>query len=369
MKIDVEFNTNSLTETIFISGKKSTYDICSSFLEILSLNLDKLENIKNIDDTSSFRNSLKSISSFKHINSLLFLGDYKNITEWFTLSNVDLKIVELKSKLDVLNNFLNKCDSADLSKSINREIRFTKQEIRHLTSFKNNRSRFISTVIDLLLNKIKIYRYLIELCYFTTSSHSNFGEEWDNIEPLKKFYLSTLVLGDKIKPFTNIPKANIIFDETLKYSEEDIENISITKFMPRYRYSCYTLDDFLQISFLTILLNNYKVKQCENCGKYFIALQRSDEKYCNRISPQNIEKTCKQYAITENWKNNLQSDNCLLLYRQLYMRKQMQARRNPNDIHIQRQFEKWKTEAKYMRNKYAHGNISQKTFLNWLYNN
>ena len=136
-----------------------------------------------------------------------------------------------------------------------------------------------------------------------------------------------------------------------------------------YEYHCQTLEQFLQVSFFTTLSLNLNIKKCENCGKYFIAYQRSDEKYCNRISPQDKNKTCKQFANFENWKNNINSNEELKVYRRIYMAKQMQTRRNPENIDLKKSFELWKKESQHKRNEYIHGNLSKKDFLNWLNTN
>ena len=67
-----------------------------------------------------------------------------------------------------------------------------------------------------------------------------------------------------------------------------------------------------------------------------------------------------------NWKNNINSNEELKIYRRIYMAKQMQTRRNPENIDLKNNFELWKKEAQNKRNEYIHGNLSKKDFLNWL---
>ncbi len=195
-------------------------------------------------------------------------------------------------------------------------------------------------------------------------------------------YYTTFQLG-KNKLFSDLPSTNIVFSfELLSHGLtkelKDMINNNISHALktifeknisPIYEYNCQTLEQFLQISFFTCLTQNLNIKKCENCDKYFIAYQRSDEKYCNRSSPQDKNKTCKQYANLENWKNNINSNEELKIYRRIYMAKQMQTRRNPDNLDLKNNFEIWKKEAQKLRNEYIHGIISKTEFLTWLNNN
>ena len=53
------------------------------------------------------------------------------------------------------------------------------------------------------------------------------------------------------------------------------------------------------------------VKICSNCGRYFIPLKRSDEKYCSYYSPQNPDKTCKEIGANRKRLATIQEDSDL----------------------------------------------------------
>ena len=51
------------------------------------------------------------------------------------------------------------------------------------------------------------------------------------------------------------------------------------------------------------------------------------------------------------------------------MAKQMQTRRNPNNLELKKTFDIWKKAAQSQRNLYVHGKINKTEFLTWLNNN
>ncbi len=62
-----------------------------------------------------------------------------------------------------------------------------------------------------------------------------------------------------------------------------------------------------------------KIKKCKNCNKYFIA--KGKQIYCNNLSPQNSEKTCRE--LSDDTKND---NEYYRIYRQYY--KKEYARKN-----------------------------------------
>lgn len=59
-------------------------------------------------------------------------------------------------------------------------------------------------------------------------------------------------------------------------------------------YPIESITDLCALQFNIILKNNYLIKKCKNCGKYFIPPHKADTKYCERISPQYPTLSCKQ---------------------------------------------------------------------------
>lgn len=107
-----------------------------------------------------------------------------------------------------------------------------------------------------------------------------------------------------------------------------------------------------------------QIKQCENCGKYFIPSKRSDEIYCNRIFRDH--KTCKQIGYEEKEKK----DPFKSLYTKARKTQHARIRYNisnkPN--YKQDHYEPWKKAAEAARDRFkACGDIEG--FKKWIEEN
>jgi len=134
--------------------------------------------------------------------------------------------------------------------------------------------------------------------------------------------------------------------------------------MPHYKniYSSNLLD----ICFYNIVKQKFDIKTCENCGKYFIPFLRSDTLYCDRISPQDENKTCKEYGSQEAWKKSLENNEALNTCRKLYMQIQMAAKRNKEISKYVKAFENFKIQSKQWKDDVKRGRKTEQEFITWL---
>ena len=86
---------------------------------------------------------------------------------------------------------------------------------------------------------------------------------------------------------------------------------------------CRNLIEFINAAIIDILKNHYLIKKCKNCGKFFVAYNRSDTLYCDRKAPQDEKKTCKEYGAYKQYQDNLKNNASAKLYRNIYMQRQM----------------------------------------------
>lgn len=115
-----------------------------------------------------------------------------------------------------------------------------------------------------------------------------------------------------------------------------------------------------------IFTHGLRFKRCKNCGRFFIPFSRSDEIYCNNPSPQNHNKTCKQYGSDKLWYDRLKQDETAKLSRNIYMAKQMLAKRNPDIVAYKEMFEYFKTERKIWEQRIKNGEKTREEYLSWL---
>lgn len=135
-------------------------------------------------------------------------------------------------------------------------------------------------------------------------------------------------------------------------------------------YSVFVIDgflkDFLISSVYYFLLNGFCFKRCKNCGKFFVPLSRSDEMYCNNVSPQDKKRTCKEYGSQKLWYDRLKDDEAAKLSRNIYSAKQMLVKRNPDILEYKKMFEYFKAERKKWEAWVKSGVKGKDEYISWL---
>lgn len=113
---------------------------------------------------------------------------------------------------------------------------------------------------------------------------------------------------------------------------------------------------------------NLQIKTCLNCGRYFIPSYRQNEIYCDLANPDQSH-TCREKGANEQYKKNLENNETQALYRRIYRQKFMIAQRNKDVKVIQKDFEKWKKDAKDKVNKMKKGKLAEDEVYKWLVEN
>lgn len=386
MTNSISFNTLEMEETLIINKKIKKFKICENFLNILSLDIDYIK--KNLIDTIDFNdyNSIKDCyNKIRTLEPLLSLSDYDIFEKLNNLNDVshnitileqrifeiDHIIMDLKLKYQSYNNNDNKYLLNLIDKSIDEKNKML-YNLKIYKKISNNVKQYVENIFKIISTTIYLYREIIEICFFNKNNCLHF-EGYSELTPMKKFiFYSEIVLKKDF--FKDLPNSSIEFNfechktdflEKLKsFPEQNAlrmlfnENVRL-----EYTYILSDLNDFLKVSLLTYLTLNIPIKKCNNCNKYFLAYNRSDEKYCNRISPQENSKTCKQYGSNVQWQKKLDINDELKLYRKIYMTKQMRSRRNSEFKQV---FEIWKTDSKTKKNELLQNLISKDDFIKWL---
>lgn len=65
-------------------------------------------------------------------------------------------------------------------------------------------------------------------------------------------------------------------------------------------------------------IDNIEIKECKNCGKFFVLENRSDELYCSNIFEN--EKTCKEVGPFKIKQKLMEENNDLKFYRNVYQK-------------------------------------------------
>ena len=73
-------------------------------------------------------------------------------------------------------------------------------------------------------------------------------------------------------------------------------------------YQCNSIEDVCIASLHLLIINQYNIRKCKNCGMYFVAYLRSDAEYCTRVSPYNKKKTCREDGPKRTFEASINAD-------------------------------------------------------------
>lgn len=121
----------------------------------------------------------------------------------------------------------------------------------------------------------------------------------------------------------------------------------------------------IALIFKEFMSNNHNtIRQCQNCGYYFVPLNLNETKYCN-AEYKDTGKTCRQIGKELTYKKALKEDKILDKYRRRYMSLASSVSHYGTDTAIAR-FEKYKTDGAIMKAKYLNKEITAKEFEKWI---
>lgn len=132
----------------------------------------------------------------------------------------------------------------------------------------------------------------------------------------------------------------------------------------KYNFKTNNLSAYFYIILYHIVLNDIDcIKRCQVCGKYFFS-DKNTTLYCNGKYAEDI--TCKEYGIKTSQKRKENEEPVYGKYRQIYAKKAMTVKRNPDIEYYKTSYEKWKKEAKQFINDIKSGKKTYDEFDEWL---
>ena len=125
---------------------------------------------------------------------------------------------------------------------------------------------------------------------------------------------------------------------------------------------CTKLENALFLSFINIIIiDRVEIKRCENCGKYFIPLSKSNEKFCTNYISANSKKTCR-----DSYNNKVKDIEIEFLIRKTSSYFSMQVKRNPDIDIYKKKHEDWKKNYKVQRLKFRNNEITKDELISWI---
>ncbi|MEI3357296.1 MAG: DUF6076 domain-containing protein [Clostridia bacterium] len=223
---------------------------------------------------------------------------------------------------------------------------------------------------------IKFQSKLINIISYTYNVDNN--KTISNLKPLERNYLAAKKYSfdysidvsmrtqyDTILHSNNQYKKLLDTFQSEKNLIKDIKNKEL-KIIPSISYQSNDMFSLVIISFNQVLQNNKKViKRCNNCGKFFIPISKSNEIFCDNLYG-TTNKTCKQVGAAIAYNNKLKKDDVQRKYRSTYSNWCMLVKRYPDIESYKLNFEIWKKEAKKFKDDIKKGLSTNDDFLDWL---
>ena len=131
-------------------------------------------------------------------------------------------------------------------------------------------------------------------------------------------------------------------------------------------YTIQSAISLMVFDFAQVCENNIGLCRCQNCGKIFVPIGRSDAKYCSYPLEEDNSKTCKDVGAQNTRAEKEKNDVITKSYRKVYMRYMVHMSRHPEDVEKQKKLDQLTEEVKVKRKELQDGIISEEQFLDWL---
>ncbi len=318
---------NTDTEyTLSLSTKKTKNREVSQFITNFSLPYTErlgmfLINFLNTD----FTNAENSYKTFFYIYGFELLKDY---------SNFKIQYSDEKEFLKEYNIFFSKCSHylIDLQSKYRQAINFIYN---------------INTT-----DELKDYKYFSKFtAYFINNNDVTADSECFEI-----------ILDNFIEKHHKLKELSLT--DLLTMAENNVRELKLA--------NIYTTDTLRGMCYLVlkklVVDENITIKQCENCNRYFIPVNRQAEIYCDLPNLDNTP-TCREKGARLTYKNNLENIEGLLEYRRTYQKKLMEVSRNKENTKLKSDFDKWKKSAQAKIKDFKKDLVTEKELYNWMIQN
>ncbi len=393
--LNYQDNKFEITMDIMPKNKLGTalVDICSDFSNIENI----IEKYIELCNKITFENSELVIETQIVTPLFLELGEnnqYFNLLKDFEYKKYEeeLKLFKKRKenisyfKKDTFTDISNSSTEPDI-KQIFDDIIDTNATLKEYMNTQTIKS-FTLDYLKTYTLEIKEIKKLVDtyFCYSSNSIYNNYDGIkklflFDVIEnPINEFIFPTSKVEPKIKindKYINV--CDFLGKYLLKNKPKDksesrrilLDYISKNSIKLFVTYQIHTIKELLIISFIEILKNNLTIRKCKNCGLYFIPESRSDEKYCNRISPQNPNKTCKEYGAKKTYRDEIKSTPIKYEHNkisQFYRMRINRAKNQKEKTKYESIFNVYKENYQKNKMKYKSGKLKETDFIEWIKN-
>lgn len=303
---------------------------------------------------------------FCDLLSVPFVDFCNDIGRYAFFSEQDLDVTELFERVKKYSPLLCEPDIfADLIDGCNLELQSTNG-----VRYANNKCSDVMFYYEIIS---ALHMYIDAM-----SKHSSFRDPFVFLQFAATYYEDVKIRGAWTSPeyeTSGIPlypiKCKREKDAMLKKFAKAVQSSSAKQETSVLLHG-QSLKEYLVNTFFLILQRRYTVKRCKNCGRYFVSFTRSDALYCDRESPQEPTKTCKEYGGAKKHSDNLKTNEAMNLYRKVYQAKQILVKRHAKDPDpvlynaYKTSFEKYVSQSKQWKADVKSGKRQESEYIEWL---
>lgn len=281
----------------------------------------------------------------------------------YDLNNINEYIIFFINYFDIVMDILDKNDLDSIKLN-------TLYEIKYIIDLAK---KYYDRVVKEAKKMQVIFKMCIDFVYQMNNNEYTINLSKD-LSKEQRFFVFNQVNNKPFKKILNNFKTINSLDYNYEYVNTKVPEVAISiikamdpkgeKICHQYQYETDNLFTAFYIMLYNIIgINNWYVKVCRNCGRYFLT-QKATVGYCNRIVDRDM--TCKDIGIKEQQKRKGEKEPVYKKYRQIYAKKAMMVKRNPDIPSYKTNYEKWKKEAKQFMQNIKKGTKTYNEFDNWL---
>ena len=247
----------------------------------------------------------------------------------------------------------------------------------HFLSDIKNRILFLQNMVDFIYGiSDKAFTNLfketnLDINQLTTDDKILLALEYYN------FTKADIILPNSSYSYVKFYNDNLLYLDTYIYETFGsncnlIDKYTQIKEMGFKQYEIYDIKSFidlLNICLFNIIKNRPQINKCLNCGNYFIPQSKSNEKYCDRISPQNKNKTCKEFGVKKIYREEIKSSDIKSEHNRISQSYRMRIKRAKTEEeknYINKKFDKYKKNYGIKSKQYKANRITENEFVEWL---
>ena len=352
--IDMDINKMNSYSSLFFINTLNNVDILIEQLEIFEDNLNK----KCITELKSFNTFLNQLENV--------LKKIDNIFATVLVYEIRSQFFKQTNELELLNLSLEKALASTLPYK-QEYIEILNNDIEETKNYTQMIQLILSRTIILLRNAHEYINFYYEIetikadfldknsIKFLSHSIFNFC--------IPKHYIRFCIINNNklIESMDAWSYAKVNQKLTSSFFDNKIHHVEV--------YEIHSISDYINVSLNHLLKNYNSLKKCYNCNKYFIPESRTDEIYCNNKSPQNLNKTCKEYGAKKTYRDAIKSTPIKYEHNktsQFYRMRINRAKTQKEKKSYEKQFANYKETYQKKKEQYQSGKLKEDVFVKWI---